>query len=47
VIVEEAGGRATGLGGERSIYTGSLVTSNGALHEAMLDTLSRATEGVA
>ena len=47
VIVEEAGGRATGLDGERSIYTGSLVTSNGALHEAMLDTLSRATEGVA
>ena len=47
VIVEEAGGRATGLGGERSIYTGSLVTSNGALHEATLDTLSRATEGVA
>lgn len=47
VIVEEAGGRATGLGGERSIYTGSLVTSNGALHEAILDTLSRATEGVA
>src|SRR5207245_5705939 len=40
-------GCATGLGGERSIYTGSLVTSNGALHEAMLDTLSRATEGVA
>ena len=46
VIVEEAGGRATGLGGERSIYTGSLVTSNGALHEATLDSLSRATEGV-
>src|SRR5690348_686577 len=36
VIVEEAGGRATGVGGERSIYAGSLVTSNGALHEAML-----------
>jgi len=47
VIVEEAGGRATGLDGERSIYARSLVTSNGALHEAMLDTLSRATEGVA
>ena len=46
VIVEEAGGRATGLGGERSIYTGSLVTSNGALHEATLDSLSRAAEGV-
>jgi histidinol-phosphatase len=46
VIVEEAGGRATSLGGERSIYAGSLVTSNGALHEVMVDTLSRATEGV-
>src|SRR5947199_82810 len=31
VIVEEAGGRATGLGGKRSIYAGSLVTSNGPL----------------
>src|SRR6266576_3388212 len=47
VIVEEAGGRATGLDGERSIYAGSLVSSNGALHEVTLDTLSRATEGVA
>ena len=47
VIVEEAGGRATGLDGERSISAGSLVSSNGALHEVTLDTLSRATEGVA
>lgn len=32
VIVEEAGGLATTLEGERSIYGGSLLTSNGALH---------------
>lgn len=37
VIVEEAGGRATTLGGERSIYGGSLVTTNGVLHRAVLD----------
>jgi len=36
VIVEEAGGRATSLTGERSIYAGSLVTSNGLLHESAL-----------
>jgi histidinol-phosphatase len=41
VIVEEAGGRATGLGGERSIYTGSLVTSNGPLHESALRVLAQ------
>jgi histidinol-phosphatase len=39
VIVEEAGGRATGLSGERSIAAGSLVTSNGALHRVVLDAL--------
>jgi histidinol-phosphatase len=32
VIVEEAGGRATNLAGSRSIYGGSLVSSNGRLH---------------
>ena len=39
VIVEEAGGRATTLDGERSIYGGSLVTSNGPMHQAVLDLL--------
>ncbi|HVH69210.1 MAG TPA: inositol monophosphatase family protein [Gemmatimonadales bacterium] len=39
VIVEEAGGMATSLRGERSIYATSLVTSNGALHEAALRAL--------
>ncbi|HEX4575646.1 MAG TPA: inositol monophosphatase family protein [Gemmatimonadales bacterium] len=36
VIVEEAGGRATALSGQRSSYAGSLVTSNGTLHQAIL-----------
>ena len=40
VIVEEAGGQATALSGERSIYAGSLVTSNGALHQQAIDGLS-------
>jgi histidinol-phosphatase len=39
VIVEEAGGQATTLGGERSIYGGSLVTSNGELHRSVLSAL--------
>jgi histidinol-phosphatase len=40
VIVEEAGGRATTLAGERSIYGGSLVTSNGVLHARVLEALA-------
>ena len=39
VIVEEAGGTATSLRGERSIYATSLVSSNGMLHEAALAAL--------
>lgn len=44
VIVEEAGGRATTLTGERSIYGGSLVTSNGPLHQAALLALAETVE---
>ena len=40
VIVEEAGGRATTLAGERSIYAGSLVSSNGLLHDEALALLA-------
>ena len=47
VIVEEAGGRATSLTGERSIHAMSLVTSNGALHDAALDALGRGRAAVA
>jgi len=36
VIVEEAGGRATALSGQRTIYQGSLVSTNGLLHELAL-----------
>jgi histidinol-phosphatase len=36
VIVEEAGGRATTVTGERSIYGGSLVCTNGLLHATAL-----------
>ncbi len=34
IVVEEAGGRATTVTGERTIYGKSLVCSNGLLHEA-------------
>lgn len=36
LIVEEAGGRATNLAGERTIYGGSLLTTNGHLHDEVL-----------
>jgi histidinol-phosphatase len=40
VIVEEAGGRATTLAGERTIYGGSLVATNGWLHDEALARLA-------
>ncbi len=36
IIVEEAGGKATTVSGERAINRGSLVTSNGLLHDVAL-----------
>lgn len=36
IIVEEAGGRSTNLRGERSIYSGQLVSTNGKLHDDVL-----------
>jgi histidinol-phosphatase len=39
VIGEEAGGRATTLQGERSIYGGSFVCSNGLMHDELFSTL--------
>jgi histidinol-phosphatase len=39
VLIEEAGGRATTLAGERSISGGSLVTSNRLLHDRALKAL--------
>jgi len=42
VIVEEAGGRATSVEGERTIYGNSLVTSNGVMHELAIAALQAA-----
>lgn len=36
VLVEEAGGRVSSVGGERSIYAGSLISSNGLVHDEVL-----------
>jgi histidinol-phosphatase len=40
LIVEEAGGRSTNMRGERTIYTGEFVSTNGLLHDAVLAILS-------
>ena len=42
VIVEEAGGRFTNLEGERTADGGSAVSTNGLLHEAVLEALADA-----
>ena len=44
LICEEAGGRATSLDGVRSIYRGSLVSTNGRMHDAVLDVLGGSGE---
>jgi histidinol-phosphatase len=36
IIVEEAGGKSTTVRGERSIYRGQLISTNGLLHEEVL-----------
>ncbi|MGB2624476.1 MAG: inositol monophosphatase family protein [Candidatus Acidiferrum sp.] len=36
LIVEEAGGRATDVNGKRTIYSGSLISTNGKIHEGAL-----------
>jgi histidinol-phosphatase len=36
IIVEEAGGRSTNLAGERTIYTGDYLSTNGKIHEEVL-----------
>jgi histidinol-phosphatase len=40
VLVEEAGGQATSLAGERTIYGGSLVCTNGRLHTIVVSALA-------
>ena len=39
IIVEEAGGRSTNVLGERTIYTGDFLSTNGQLHEEVLKLL--------
>lgn len=39
IIVEEAGGRATNMQGERTIYSGDFVSTNGKVHEEVLKLL--------
>jgi histidinol-phosphatase len=36
IIVEEAGGRSTNVRGERTIYAGNLLSTNGKIHEEVL-----------
>jgi histidinol-phosphatase len=36
IIVEEAGGKSTNVNGERSIYTGNFLSTNGKVHEEAL-----------
>jgi fructose-1,6-bisphosphatase/inositol monophosphatase family enzyme len=38
--VEEAGGRSTNVQGERTIYSGELVSTNGKLHDEVLKLLA-------
>jgi histidinol-phosphatase len=40
IIVEEAGGRSTSVRGERTIYSGELISTNGILHDEVLKILS-------
>jgi len=39
LIVEEAGGRSTTIGGKRTIYEGSLLSTNGKIHDEVLKLL--------
>jgi histidinol-phosphatase len=41
LITEEAGGRSTSLNGERTIYGGSLLTTNALLHQQVLQLLQQ------
>jgi histidinol-phosphatase len=40
ILVEEAGGRSTNARGERTIYTGQLVSTNGKIHDQVLKLLA-------
>ncbi len=36
IMVEEAGGRSTNVRGERTIYSGQLISTNGKIHDEVL-----------
>src|SRR6267143_741755 len=40
IIVEESGGRSTNLHGERTIYSGQLLSTNGKIHDEVLKLLA-------
>jgi histidinol-phosphatase len=42
ILVREAGGRLTSLEGEETIHGGGALTSNGAVHDALLDLVAEA-----
>jgi histidinol-phosphatase len=42
ILLEEAGGRLTDFAGEPSIYTGSVLATNGLLHDEALRQLRKA-----
>ncbi len=46
LLVEEAGGRATDVNGERTIHGGSFVATNGLLHDRVLSILGASEETV-
>jgi histidinol-phosphatase len=39
LIVEEAGGKSTNVGGQRTIYTGDFISTNGKIHDEVLGLL--------
>jgi len=41
IMVEEAGGHSTNVRGERTIYTGQLISTNGIIHDEVLEILGR------
>ena len=45
LLVEEAGGRVTDFDGQRAWDGGAILATNGLLHDVVLETLSRGTEG--
>src|SRR5690349_23510246 len=45
IIAEDAGGRSTNASGERTIYTGQLISTNGKIHDEVLTLLQSGSHG--